>query len=99
MRLITHNLLACNARNCITTSNNFPLKFNKVQLELIEADLNEDFLRGFMPKIEWKALVEAAREVRSLASMQTKRRANVRFIGSSETLPYQKRNRITTIQC
>jgi len=62
VRLITHNLLACHVKNC--TSNNFPLAFNDVQIELREAEFNPDFLRGFLPKIEWSALVGAAREVR-----------------------------------
>lgn len=63
MRLLTHNLLACHARTCTTTSNNFPLAFKDVQIELIEAEFNDDFLRGFIPKIEWPALVGAARQV------------------------------------
>ena len=62
VRLITHNLLACHVKNC--TSNNFPLAFNNVQIELREAEFNSDFLRGFLPKIEWDALANAAREVR-----------------------------------
>ena len=61
VRLITHNLLACHVKNC--TSNNFPLGFKDVQIELHEAEFNADFLRGFMPKIEWGALIEAAKEV------------------------------------
>lgn len=61
VRLITHNLLACHAKGC--TSNNFPLAFKDAQVEIREAEFNEDFLRGFMPKIEWDALVNAAREV------------------------------------
>lgn len=61
VRLITHNLLACHVKGC--TSNNFPLEFKDVQIELREAEFNPDFLRGFMPKIEWKALVDAARQV------------------------------------
>ena len=61
VRLITHNLLACHVKNC--TSNNFPLAFKDVQIELREAEFNADFLRGFLPKIEWGALVGAAREV------------------------------------
>jgi len=61
VRLITHNLLACHAKGC--TSNNFPLIFKDVQIELREADYNPDFLRGFMPKIEWDALVNGAREL------------------------------------
>ncbi|KAK0474968.1 hypothetical protein IW261DRAFT_1498020 [Armillaria novae-zelandiae] len=61
VRLITHNLLACHVKGC--TSNNFPLEFKDVQVELREAEFNPDFLRGFIPKIEWKALVDAARQV------------------------------------
>ncbi|KAF8233756.1 Trm112p-domain-containing protein [Tricholoma matsutake] len=61
VRLITHNLLACHVKGC--TSNNFPLEFKDVQIELREAEFNPDFLRGFMPKIEWKALVDAARQL------------------------------------
>jgi len=61
VRLITHNLLACHAKGC--TSNNFPLQLKDVQIALREADFNPDFVRGFIPKIEWNALVNAARQV------------------------------------
>ena len=61
VRLITHNLLACHVKNC--TSSNFPLTFKDVQIELRDAEFNPDFLRGFLPKIEWGALVGAAWEV------------------------------------
>ena len=61
VRLITHNLLACHAKNC--TTNNFPLQFKDVTIELRDAEFNGEFLKGFMPKIEWKALVDAARQV------------------------------------
>ena len=62
VRLITHNLLACHAKGC--TSNNFPLKLQDVTIEVKEAEYNPEFVRGFLPKLEWKALVNAAREVR-----------------------------------
>jgi len=62
VRLITHNLLACHAKGC--TSNNFPLEFKNAKLELREAEYNSEFIRGFLPKIEWKALVDTARQVR-----------------------------------
>ena len=62
VRLITHNLLACHVKGC--TTNNFPLQFRDVQIELREAEFNPDFLKGFMPKLEWKALVDASRQVR-----------------------------------
>ena len=66
VRLITHNLLACHAKGC--NANNFPLKFQNVQLEVREAELNADFLRGFLPKLEWQALVNTAREVATILS-------------------------------
>jgi multifunctional methyltransferase subunit TRM112 len=68
MRLITHNLLACHAARpsapC-TAPNNFPLTFQDVtRLETIETDLNPEFLRNIMHKIDYAALVGAARQVR-----------------------------------
>ncbi|KAF7312151.1 hypothetical protein MIND_00227600 [Mycena indigotica] len=61
VRLITHNLLACHAKGC--TSNNFPLQFKDVQIVVRESEFNPDFLRGFIPKIEWPALVSSSREL------------------------------------
>jgi len=61
VRLITHNLLACHVKGC--NANNFPLGFKDVQIEQREAEFNADFLRGFMPKIEWHALVGAAKQL------------------------------------
>ena len=61
VRLLTHNLLACHVKGCST--NNFPLKLTNVKLALREADFNPDFLRGFLPRIEWDALIQASREV------------------------------------
>jgi multifunctional methyltransferase subunit TRM112 len=67
VRLITHNLLACHVKKCNT--NNFPLQFKDAKVEVRDAELNVDFLRGFMPKIEWKALVDTARDVSMLYSV------------------------------
>jgi multifunctional methyltransferase subunit TRM112 len=60
VRLITHNILACHVKGCNT--NNFPLELKDVQIQLREAELNEEFLKSFIPKLEWKALVDAARQ-------------------------------------
>ncbi|CCA74735.1 related to TRM112-subunit of an adoMet-dependent tRNA methyltransferase (MTase) complex [Serendipita indica DSM 11827] len=61
VRLITHNLLACHVRGC--TTNNFPLAFKDVEIQLREAEFNQDFLRGFLPKLEWRALVDTAKSL------------------------------------
>ncbi|CAE6534688.1 unnamed protein product [Rhizoctonia solani] len=70
VRLITHNILACHAKNC--TSNNFPLTFKDAQLATKQAEFNPDFLRKFMPRLEWGALVDTARQLgdESLPEMQ-----------------------------
>jgi multifunctional methyltransferase subunit TRM112 len=62
VRLITHNLLCCHAASC-EAPNNFPLAFRDAQISVKEAEFNPDFLRGFLPKIDWKALVQAAKSL------------------------------------
>ncbi|KAG6375329.1 hypothetical protein JVT61DRAFT_3557 [Boletus reticuloceps] len=66
VRLITHNLLACHARGC--TTNNFPLLFRDVQINLQEQEFNPDFIKNFLPKLEWRALVDAATLARTRIS-------------------------------
>ncbi|KAE9411492.1 Trm112p-domain-containing protein [Gymnopus androsaceus JB14] len=79
VRLITHNLLACHAKGC--TSNNFPLQFQNVQIELKEAEFNPTFLETFMPKLEWKALVDSAKEASATIS---------RYILGNTSLPLEQ---------
>lgn len=57
MRLITHNMLACNIRG---VTKGFPLGIEAERLETREASFNPDFLRHIFPKLEWKALRDAA---------------------------------------
>lgn len=85
MRLLTHNLLACHAKGCGSSSNNFPLQLRNVQLELIEAEYNDVFLRGFLPKLDWNALVTTAQQVRPTQRL-TDSSARPRFRSRSPTL-------------
>ncbi|EIW77654.1 Trm112p-domain-containing protein [Coniophora puteana RWD-64-598 SS2] len=63
MHLITHNLLARNAKGC--TTNSFPLAFRDAhgQVEIQEQDINPDFVCNVLPRLEWKALIDAACQV------------------------------------
>lgn len=64
MRLITHNLLACHVKTCKAPSN-FPLRFvDCTKVEVQESEFNAEFLRNFLPKLDWPALVNATRQVR-----------------------------------
>lgn len=47
--------------NC--TKDNFPLVFSDVEVVIRPAPENLDFLRRFLPKLEWDALVDTARSV------------------------------------
>ena len=64
VRLITQNLLSCPSTVCAYPAN-FPLSFRDVQtIQVIETEFNEEFLRGFLARIEWDALRKSAAEVR-----------------------------------
>ena len=67
MRLLTHNLLACNRKQC---GGGFPFKIalkadsdDAPSTKTEESELNADFIRAMLQKIEWTALVETARSV------------------------------------
>ncbi|BGP33002.1 hypothetical protein JCM10296v2_004791 [Rhodotorula toruloides] len=63
VRLITQNLLSCPSRACAYPIN-FPLSFRNVtKLEMVEADFNEEFLRGVLSRLEWQALRKSAAEL------------------------------------
>lgn len=64
MRLITHNMIQCSVKNCNT--NNFPLKFENIELAYEESELNLDFLVNMLPKLEYTALRNTALEVKFL---------------------------------
>ncbi|SGY14486.1 BQ5605_C010g06198 [Microbotryum silenes-dioicae] len=63
VRLITHNLLSCPSKLC-SYPTNFPLQFRNVsRIELIDQDFNEDFVRGFLSRLEWHALCTSAQQL------------------------------------
>ena len=64
VRLLTHNMLACHAKQCKHTSLAFPLLFKDVTVQITEMEMHADFLRAFLPRLDWKALVGAASQVR-----------------------------------
>ncbi|XP_011016437.1 PREDICTED: multifunctional methyltransferase subunit TRM112-like protein At1g22270 [Populus euphratica] len=58
MRLFTHNMLSSNIKG---VANGFPLRIEVDQVVEKQVDFHPDFLRNMFPKLEWKALVDAAR--------------------------------------
>ncbi|KAI3906755.1 hypothetical protein MKW92_044939 [Papaver armeniacum] len=60
MRLLTHNMLSCNIKG---VTNGFPLGLEIAKHEVKEVEFNSDFIRNMFVKIEWKALVDAAKSM------------------------------------
>jgi multifunctional methyltransferase subunit TRM112 len=58
MKLLTHNMLSSNIKGA---ANGFPLRIEVEKAIEMQVELNAGFLRNVFPKIEWKALVHAAR--------------------------------------
>lgn len=61
MRLLTHNITKCNVKGC--NKNNYPLRIKAENVQKIESEFNGDFVVNMIPKIEWDALVQGARDV------------------------------------
>ncbi|KAF8406015.1 hypothetical protein HHK36_008095 [Tetracentron sinense] len=53
-------MLSCNIKG---VTNGFPLRLEVEKSVEKEVDFNADFLKNMFPKIEWKALVDAARSM------------------------------------
>ncbi|KAL4486884.1 hypothetical protein ABPG72_009648 [Tetrahymena utriculariae] len=54
MRLLSHNLLQCNVKNC--KSNNFPLKIQVDKSNIINCEFRKEPLVKLIPKLDWSAL-------------------------------------------
>lgn len=68
------------AENC--TKDNFPLQFHDVELVVREAPENLEFIQRFVPKIDWEALVDTARQVSCSTKLLTEARRY--FVASSD---------------
>jgi hypothetical protein len=61
MKLLTHNMLQCNVKGC--TSNNFPLAVKATEVSREETEFRPEFIKHLIPKIDYAALAQTAREV------------------------------------
>ncbi len=60
MKLLTHNMLSCHIKG---VKNGYPLKIEAVDVQERDADYDPEFLRHIFGKIQWPALVEAAKSM------------------------------------
>lgn len=60
MRLITHNMLQCNAKG-VTAG--YPLKIECSNTEVIESEYNEEVTKAMLAKIDWTCLKSAVSDL------------------------------------
>lgn len=60
MRLLTHNVLKCNAKGA---ERGFPLQLQIDEYEVRETDINYDFLKDLLPTLHWPGVVICASAV------------------------------------
>eukprot|EP00123_Amoebidium_parasiticum_P019684 comp30130_c0_seq1/m.47233 comp30130_c0_seq1/g.47233 ORF comp30130_c0_seq1/g.47233 comp30130_c0_seq1/m.47233 type:complete len:124 (-) comp30130_c0_seq1:51-422(-) len=61
MKLLTHNMLQCHVKSC--DKNNFPLRLEVTTVETQEAEFKPIFLKHVLSKLDWPALLVAAKQV------------------------------------
>jgi multifunctional methyltransferase subunit TRM112 len=60
MRLLTHNSLKCPAKD---VSTGYPLKLEIEDMEVVESEVNEDFIKHILPSLDWSGLQACVRSV------------------------------------
>ena len=60
MRLLSANMLVCIVKNCI---NSFPLQIVATSIEKADTDFNPEFILHILPRLEWSAFINMAKEV------------------------------------
>jgi multifunctional methyltransferase subunit TRM112 len=66
MKLLTLNFLTCAIKTCKTAAASFPLHPRDAELEIIETDMNLQFLKNILPRLMWPEIRTIASEVRQL---------------------------------
>ncbi|XP_076044941.1 multifunctional methyltransferase subunit TRM112-like protein [Oratosquilla oratoria] len=61
MKLVTHNMLTSKGIRNVKTG--FPLKIQADEVRTVDIDYNQEFIVRMVPKLDWDALVFAAKSV------------------------------------
>jgi multifunctional methyltransferase subunit TRM112 len=49
-------MLQCHVKGC--KEDNYPLEIHDAQVEIVESEFNEDFIRKMIPRLDWDALTQ-----------------------------------------
>jgi multifunctional methyltransferase subunit TRM112 len=61
MKLFTHNILMCNSKTCKV--NNYPLRIIPQKVDSISIDYNEELVKKFLRKVDYKGLIQGAKDI------------------------------------
>ncbi|KAF2198255.1 Trm112p-domain-containing protein [Delitschia confertaspora ATCC 74209] len=56
MKILTLNFLTCARKLCKSSNTAFPLHPQDAELEIVEQDMNVEFLRNILPRLMWEEL-------------------------------------------
>ena len=62
MRLLTHNMLKCNAKG---VKHGYPLQIEVGKTETRETEFNPEFIKNMIPKLDYPVFVTAAKQLAS----------------------------------
>ena len=62
MRLLTHNMLKCNAKG---VKNGYPLQIEVEKTETRETEFNPEFIKNMLPKLDYSVLLGASKQLGS----------------------------------
>jgi hypothetical protein len=63
MRICAHNMLICSLKECAISNKNFPLQLIVREMTTDDSTPNPAFVKAFMNKLDWPAVVYAAAQV------------------------------------
>lgn len=67
MKFLTTNFVQCAVKSCAKSGNEFPLTYAvsnpSEDLLLQPTDFDSDFITNLLPKLEWSALVQVAKDL------------------------------------
>ncbi|XP_072031043.1 multifunctional methyltransferase subunit TRM112-like protein [Amphiura filiformis] len=66
MKLLTHNMLTSHVKG---VTNGYPLKIEAGSTKVTEVDFNPEFIARMIPRVEWRALYDAAQTLNIIGSL------------------------------
>ncbi|EEB09668.1 tRNA (guanine-N2-)-methyltransferase regulatory subunit Trm112 [Schizosaccharomyces japonicus yFS275] len=63
MKLLTANFLTCASKKCSSSPDAFPLNISDAKIAIQECEMNPEFIKNVMLRVEWPALVKTTQQL------------------------------------